>query len=710
MNRRYRGWLGVADRYRARVLALSCLGGLLLVATASARTYHNGGYQFDVDPAPTWVDVLPAPTQWQDDRSQGQTWHNWRWDQQIDRRHGGRVRYIDYIYQPMTVEVLADASKYQIHYLPDFETLTIHRVQVLRDGQWSDRLKPEAITLARRESEFEADMATGEVTALLVLEDIRVGDAVRVSYSIAGTNPVLAGLDADGTTIGGQHDVRYERYRVIFDSGTPTTVIRDPRIATERTEDAPDGKRITIEEHDIQPISLSGDYPRWFYPAPIVMISRRHSWKDIAAWARGLYPSPQPLPDDLQQQIAQWAKLPDARMRAVRALEAVQDQVRYFGLEFGQNSHRPAEPADVWRRREGDCKDKARLLVAILTQLGVRAEPALVNTRGGDWVLRQPPSADAFDHVIVRAHFGADTVWLDPTRTQQRGDLDQHAVSAFGYALPLDVGADALVPVVRTPAAVAQWRVEERYTPSADGKSVQLRVVTEGDDAAAEALRRRVAQTDLVKLQEHYRDFYGKRFQSIAVASPLQVRDDPLLDRVQVEENYTLSDPWARLDGGVLGIDTYADEIADFTHMPSALGNPYPIWLDDPVRVEDRIELDLPPGWRWEGQTLHQTVAGPGFDYSLETGQAGAQVSFVHRYRSAAAFVDGKDVGRYADALRQVGDLEGRRFLVVRDATDRRADRLQTLVKGLLDGNSGDATPAGTDASTHHPPGNDKGH
>ncbi|MBS0463441.1 MAG: DUF3857 domain-containing protein [Proteobacteria bacterium] len=682
-----------------------------------AKTYHNGGYQFDVDPPPAWVDVLPAPTQWHgDEDDKGQTWRNWVWDQQIDRRHGDRVRYIDYVYQPLTAAAVADASKFQIGYLPDFEKLTIHRVQVLRDGLWSDRLKPETITLARRESEFESDMATGEVTALLVFEDIRVGDVVRVSYSIAGANPVLAGLVADGTTIGGSHQVQYERYRVILDPGVPTTVVRDPRIAPERTEDLPGGKRITIEEHDLKPISTAGDYPRWFYPAPIVMIAQRHSWKDIADWARGLYSPPRPLPDDLQQQIAQWAKLPDPRMRAVRALEAVQDQVRYFGLEIGQNSHRPAEPADVWRRREGDCKDKARLLVAILAQLGIHAEPALVSTRGGDWALHQPPSADAFDHVIVRAHFGADTVWLDPTRTLQRGDLDQHAVSAFGYALPLVAGSDALVPVVRTPAEDAKWQVDERYTPTADGKNVHLQVVTEGDDTAAEVLRGRVADTDLGKLQDRYRNFYGKRFQSVTVAAPLQVRDDPLHDRVQIEENYTLADPSTRLDGGVLGIDTRADGIDDFTRMPSALGNPYPVDLDYPVQVEHRIELDLPKGWHWEGQAMHKSIDGPGFTYSLETAQIGTQVSFVHRYRSTAAFVDGKEVNRYADALRQVNDLEGRRFVVTRDAADQRDDRLQRLVKGILDGSGGDhvpgaadgSGPVNADSSGQHPAGKDK--
>ncbi len=662
------------------------LCGWLLAAAAGARTFHAGGYRFDVDPPPAWVDVLPAPTRWTDtDGTQGEIWRNWVWDDQIDRRHGGRSQYTDYVYQPMTAEVVADASRYEIGFLPDFEKLTIHRVEVLRDGQWSNRLKPETITLARREARFESDMATGEVTALLVLEDIRVGDVIRISYTIDGDNPVLAGLGADATTLGGRHALQYERYRVTFDPGAKVQVDRDPRIPAEQVADLADGKRITIQAHDLKPISTRGNYPAWFYPAPMVTIVQRHTWKEIADWARGLYPTPKPLPEDLQGLIAQWAKLPDPEQRVVHALEAVQDQVRYFGLEIGQNSHRPAEPADVWRRREGDCKDKARLLVTILGELGIKAEPALVSTKGGDWVRRHPPAATAFDHVIVRAHLGSREVWLDPTRNLQRGSLDQHTVSNLGDALPLAPGADALVAVVQTPAATSRWRVEESYTPDADGKHVRMQVVTDASDAAAETLRRRIANTDRTALQDKYRDFYAKRFKEVRVAAPLQVRDDTASDHVILTETYTLDDPWSSLGDGVRGLETQADGVAPFIDLPDGQGNGYPIAIGYPVDVEQKMVLNLPRGWSWGGKPIHESVDVPGMDYSLTTGQKDAQVSFEHVYRSTAAWVDAEHAGPYRDGLRKVKDLASRRFLVSRGGAERRDDRLHQLVDGLLD-------------------------
>ena len=702
--RRYRGRAATIPLARtqqttgrkAAMLRLCAAVGLAwyaLASTARADDFKTGGYQFAVAPAPAWADVSAPPERWTSasgPEGKGEIWRNWFYDLQVDRRQQHHAEYHDYIYQPMTAAVLAEASKYQIGFLPDFETLTIHRVEVLRDGTWSNRLKPESIALARRESEFESDMATGEVTALLVLEDVRVGDVVRISYTVAGANPVLAGLNADHSVFGFQHPLMRQRFEVLFDPGANIAVKRDPRIPAERVENTAIGKRVVVEERDVAPVSTDGNYPAWFVPEPRVVVAEKHAWKDIESWARALYPVPRPLPDDLEHLIAEWAKIPDPETRTVRALEAVQDQVRYFGVEIGQNSHRPNEPADVWRKRTGDCKDKARLLATILGRLGVPAEPALVSTNGGEWAAVQPPSASPFDHVIVRAHVDGRTVWLDPTRGLQRGSLEQHAVSDFGYALPLADGVDALVPVTQSSGATSRWLVEEHYKPDADGKRMQLQVVTDVGGAAAEDMRGRLAGTDRDKLQGEYLDYYGKRFKDVHVVAPIQVRDDPATNHVVVTETYALGDPWSSFDGGLRGIDTEADSIEGFTRMPEAQGNRYPVAIRYPVDAEHRIDLDLPKGWKWGGETLRKSIEAPGMSYTLTTGQKDSQVSFVHHYRSTAPYIAGNEVERYADGLRQVNDLVARRFVVSRgDQSAERQDRLSRLVKDILDDSAG---------------------
>src|SRR5690606_25404582 len=97
--------------------------------------------------------------------------------------------------------LLAEVAKFEIGFSPAFQQLRIHQVEVRRAGQWHDRFDPERITLARREGDFEMDMANGRVSALIVVADVRPGDLVRYGYSLRGRNPVLQGFTHDALTL-----------------------------------------------------------------------------------------------------------------------------------------------------------------------------------------------------------------------------------------------------------------------------------------------------------------------------------------------------------------------------------------------------------------------------------------------------------------------------------------------------------------------------
>ena len=102
--------------------------------------------------------------------------------------------------------------------------------------------------------------------------------------------------------------------------------------------------------------------------------------------------------------------------RASAALKLVQQDVRnvYVGLNGGNLT--PASADETWQRRYGDCKGKTALLLALLNQLGIAAEPVLVNSSGvDDGFDRRLPMPQLFDHVLVRAHIDGTAYWLDGT-------------------------------------------------------------------------------------------------------------------------------------------------------------------------------------------------------------------------------------------------------------------------------------------------------
>lgn len=125
--------------------------------------------------------------------------------------------------------------------------------------------------------------------------------------------------------------------------------------------------------------------------------------------------------------------------------------MRYVFLGMGDGNYKPA-PADLtWQRRFGDCKGKTALLIALLRELGIAAEPVAVATTGGDSLSTRLPMVGAFDHVIVRAQAGGRTWWLDGTGSGSWRRDDMRTPN-YSWGLPLTVRGDALVRMIAEPA------------------------------------------------------------------------------------------------------------------------------------------------------------------------------------------------------------------------------------------------------------------
>ena len=104
----------------------------------------------------------------------------------------------------------------------------------------------------------------------------------------------------------------------------------------------------------------------------------------------------------------------------------------------------PRSISETLSSRFGDCKDKTVLLTSVLRHFGLDAEPALTGISQGRAADTYLPGVAAFDHVIVRLETGGETYWLDPTRSYQRGQLQDRSLYQpdYGFALPLEEGTE----------------------------------------------------------------------------------------------------------------------------------------------------------------------------------------------------------------------------------------------------------------------------
>lgn len=363
---------------------------------------------------------------------------------------------------------LREIGQYRMSFNPAYQKLVVHRIVVQRAQQQLDRTSATKIRLVDREEELDADVLGGRVTAQILLEDVRVGDSLDIVYSIEGTNPVFGDRWSDSFNLDDKAPIERRRIVVTHPQSRPIQWRqlgdhrRSPVSAT--VEPAGMRERLILEARDMDGVQFEPSIPASFIPVQLIQISEYRSWNEVAQWAARLFPGGRPSPA-VQALAPQFAKSGSTIRQASEALHWVQEQIRYLSVSIGENSHRPQAPDEVLRRRYGDCKDKTNLYLAILAALGIRGEPVLVATSATELPGRMLPTPEWFDHVIVRVHVDGKTYYVDPTRTDELGDLPA-LVSAFpgAHVLPASMNVESLLVLPAAASSSPTLEREESWT------------------------------------------------------------------------------------------------------------------------------------------------------------------------------------------------------------------------------------------------------
>ena len=131
--------------------------------------------------------------------------------------------------------------------------------------------------------------------------------------------------------------------------------------------------------------------------------------------------------------------------------EFVQKQIRYFAIEMGVGGYQPHFAGDIFQHRYGDCKDKATLLSAMLSSVGIHSALMMVDHRRG---IVDPNAPSTWgDHMIaaievpkgysspklrsvVTANTGRQYLIFDPTWEKTPfGQLEHELQGGYGVLM-----------------------------------------------------------------------------------------------------------------------------------------------------------------------------------------------------------------------------------------------------------------------------------
>jgi hypothetical protein len=356
----------------------------------------------------------------------------------------------------------------------------------------------------------------------------------------------------------------------------------------------------------------------------------------------------------VQQLAAQIvAQHPTRDARITAAIRFVQDEIRYLGIEMGPNSHQPHQPWETLQSRWGDCKDKTLLLVALLRELGLEANPALVNTRLQQRLADKLPSPFLFDHVIAQVVDQGRAYWVDGTISEQGGTLATIETPNDSFALVVHGGTTTLTKVeTNMNGGVA---VEQTYTTTDYSLPTQLTVRTTYSGSDADAMRSELGTLSL-------EDYAHERINALAVDQPkIQavglplVEDDRMRNVVVVTAQYRIPELFKSGDWS-----WYPRVLGAQLTRPGTMIRTMPLGFSHPLNIRQTATFNFPEALPVEKSS--SVTDTPAFRYHYTVDANGKTITIRQTLRSRADHVPVADVPDHLTKLSAIWSEMGFRL------------------------------------------------
>ncbi|MGH9466339.1 MAG: DUF3857 domain-containing protein [Terriglobales bacterium] len=312
----------------------------------------------------------------------------------------------------------------------------------------------------------------------VVMPALRAGDFVEIAYRVLPTTLESLYGDYYGAMdpFGGSAPTLQQQYVVISPANKPLYT-HAVRFAGQHSVSSKGGETVyrwsatNLAAQVSEPLATPS-----IERVPYVEVSEFQTWDQFGAWYRQLIRNTFVMDS---QMVATVNRLVLGKTSEAEKVDAIYRWViqntHYVALEFGIHGYRPYPVSQVFRRRYGDCKDKASLLIAMLHQAGIRGDFVLVRIRDLGLVDPTIPSVADFDHAIVYVpdlHLYLDgTAEYNGTRELPGGDQ-----RAFVLRIPVQsdlVGSDpagdtaAAMTPVKTPVTTGTAELAPVVTPEA---------------------------------------------------------------------------------------------------------------------------------------------------------------------------------------------------------------------------------------------------
>ena len=612
--------------------------------------------RFTVEPdPPLWVDRGSAPA---DPGSTSEPVHMVLLDLQVDADSASVYRrFVQRMNNPQGVQT---ASQVEVGFDPATQRLAIHSIGVIRAGERREAATGAgAFRMLQRESNLEKQIYDGTISAVLLIEDVRVGDMIDVSYTVVHEDPTFPGRFTSTLPIASP--VPLDQFSLTVRAGEAFNVAATDGSTLEQESEG-DTTVWRKRAEGAPPLELDPGAPLRLLQFPHLQTSNFASWAEVSSmaamrWDEMIHGQGDD-PPEMQEFVSKTTALGEPAARVDAAVRFVQSEVRYLGLEDGISSFIPESPARVFTRRFGDCKDKTLLLCHLLDRLGVRAWPVLVNDSLGSGVRSLIPAPSAFNHVIAAYEVDGDTHYVDVTISGQGGATGTRVLPSYEVGLPIFREGAELVDLPPPSADDGELHIEEVFAITKKGDPAVLSVTTTARGSEADAIRHMIGAGGGSGAEKAIEETYREVYPGAVRDGEMEHEDDLAANVLVVRQRFTIPDLAQRTQAGSKAYIVFAHLIGsriagcpdDERELP--LGLPFPNRLRQTIRFRPPSKVPINPE--------KAKIAGPGFEFRFEAKAASqGEITLDYHYSNSAPEVAPSDYKEYMKQLEQVAGSIG---------------------------------------------------
>lgn len=543
-------------------------------------------------------------------------------------------------------DMVSSYSDISISYDPFYQSITFNAINIYRGKDVIDKLATHTVKVFQRESNMERSMYDGHMTAVVNLSDVRKGDILEYSYTISGSNPSFP-----------NHFYSYQNFEFSVPTGKILYRVLKPKVQSiecslKNTTKKPNLSKIDnldVYEWDLSNVkafTYADNYPSWYEGAGSVSFSNYSNWGEVVNAVLPFYKENSADINYLKSVIAKFKKEhPDERI--MQAIRFVQDDIRYLGFENGLNAFKPHKVKQVYNQRFGDCKDKSFLLLNLLKAMGYKAFPVLINSYLREGLDDLAVSPYDFDHVVVKLIYGNNEIYIDPTYSNQGGDLYNLTFPDYGKGLVLKAGNKKLDLIKNTSQAETNV-LEDLIVPAHKDSSGIFEVNTEYSGVSADNMRSYFLNQDLASIQEDYLNYYSNIYEYISPLDQVQFLDDREKNVLKTYEKYRIDSIWNK-ENGYREINTYPAQLRDISSVSREVNRKQPYYLNYPSKTKHETKITLPE--IWDVTPENSSISGNAYAYSYQVEYndqyAKPFILVTHKYETKVNHVKAEDFEKF---------------------------------------------------------------